>query len=314
MEESRAKPKVTARRAGRALAYGLSLPVRAVRAGAAFVGGTSTLLTDTLLPHSVRGSSTYRITLGLLQSFLIEQLAGMRRDGQAPLRDRFLQRKALGNLVELAGLATVRFSPLWVFAIAADATGGGRVYLERLVEQLKRHGVLEEDADPSELVDVLESVQAASNASATAVDMPPLSRKELEEFVAQMRTHYTKIFADSGALLKHLEVTWQGIVDVSRHQQVPLERVLGVLALDAAALARKGAGTVAAVGGASWSVLDEAVLSSYRSTLERISREGIGAYVGRHYHPFVTAARAHFDPRRLTRLERWLGIGPAAGE
>ncbi|HEX7003523.1 MAG TPA: hypothetical protein VF168_05005 [Trueperaceae bacterium] len=295
-------------RPGRALAYGISLPLRLVRAAAAFVGGTTTLLTDTLLPGSVRGSSTYRITLGLFQSFLIEQLAGMRAAGAAPLRDRFVQRKALGNVVELAGLATVRFSPLWVFAIAADATGGGRIYLERLVEHLKRHGVLREDAEPRELVDVLDAVQSASQATASAVDMPPLSRRELEELVAEMRGHYSKVFSDSGALLRHLETTWQEILEVSRRQEVPLERVLGVMALEAASLMRKGIGTVAAVGGASWSVLDEAVISSYRTILGQIASEGIGPYVTKHYHPFLNAARAHFDPQRLTSVERWLGV------
>src|SRR5690606_8686773 len=131
------KPTGIGARAGRAAAYGLSLPVRLVRAGAAFVGGTTTLLTDTLLPASVRGTSTYRITLGLLQAFVVEQLAGVRAEAGAPaVRDRFIERKALGNLVELAGLVTVRFSPLWVLAIAADATGGGKVFLERLVDHL----------------------------------------------------------------------------------------------------------------------------------------------------------------------------------
>lgn len=302
------KAKRIAARAGRALAYGVSMPERLVRAGAAFVGGTSALFTETLLPASIRGSSTYRITFGLLQSFLVEQLAGMSTTGKTPVRERFVQRKALGNLLELAGLATVRFSPLWVFAIAADASGGGKVYLERLVDHLKRHRVLAQDVNPRELVDVLEAVQVASQASASTVDLPPLSRAELEEVVSQMRSHYSKVFSDSGTLLRHLESTWQGMLDVSKRQKVPLEQVLGVMALEAASLARKGAGTVVAVGGASWSLLDEAILTSYRTTLERISVEGISGYVRKHYRPFVTAARAHFDPAAVTRVERWLGV------
>lgn len=305
------KPTGIGARAGRVAAYGLSLPVRLVRAAAAFVGGTTTLLTETLLPASIRGSSTYRITFGLAQAFVVEQLAGMRGDTATPaVRDRFLERKVLGNLVELAGLVTVRFSPLWVFAIAADATGGGRVFLERLVDHLKRNGVLSPDAHPQELVDVLEAVQAASRATASAVDLPPLSRSELNELIDEMRGHYTAVFTDTGALLRQLEDTWQGMVEVSRREGVSLEKVLGVMALEAAGLARKGLGAVTALGETSWSLLDEAVLRSYRETLQRIDREGVRRFVAQHYRPFVRAAVEHFHPGKLTGVERWLGVTP----
>src|SRR5690606_18694145 len=133
-------------------------------------------------------------------------------------------------------------------------------------------------------------VQEASRATASAVDQPPLSRRELAELIAEMRGHYSKVFADTGALLRQLEDTWQAMVAVSRREGVSLEKVLGVMTLEAAGLARKGFGAVAAVGEASWSLLDEAVLTSYRDTLKRIEEQGLGRYLARHYRPFVRAA------------------------
>ena len=40
--------------------YLVSLPERAIRSAAALVGGTSLLLTETLLPDVVRSTTTYR--------------------------------------------------------------------------------------------------------------------------------------------------------------------------------------------------------------------------------------------------------------
>lgn len=82
------------------------------------------------------------------------------------------------------------------------------------------------------------------------------------------------------------------------------------MTLEAAGLARKGFGAVAAVGEASWSLLDEAVLTSYRDTLKRIEEQGLGRYLARHYRPFVRAALGHFRPAQVTGVERWLGVRP----
>ena len=102
----------------------LSLSERAVRALSAVAVGTSTLLTETLFPEALRGTTTYRVTIGLMQQFIIERVAGMGRElaeGQVELGDDYAQRKMVGTALEAAGLLTVGFSPLWVLAIAGDA-------------------------------------------------------------------------------------------------------------------------------------------------------------------------------------------------
>ena len=53
-------------------------------------------------------------------------------------------------------------------AIAGDAAAGGTTFLNRLVDQLKQNGVLERDANVSNLTDVLEAMQETSRRSAAA--------------------------------------------------------------------------------------------------------------------------------------------------
>ena len=54
------------------LLYTLSLPERGLRALASIIGGTTSLLTNVLLPDSLRQSTTYTVTIGLLQQYVIE--------------------------------------------------------------------------------------------------------------------------------------------------------------------------------------------------------------------------------------------------
>jgi hypothetical protein len=292
------------------VAYALSLPERTVRSVAALVGGGTSLLTDTLLPASLRGSSSYRITVGLFQEFLIERVAGIEREakvGQVRLKDKFIQRKMLGNVLEAAGLLTMRLSPLWVLAIAADAAGGSKTFLNRLVEQLKINKVIPEDAAPSELEDVLAAIQAASHTSAAAVDMPPLSREELARLAEDMKMSYAKVFEETGDLVGKLDELWEGMKLLARKENISLERLMGIMTVDAANFVKKSIGSVAAVGQTGVNLFDEAILDSYRKTLEQVSKEGIDGYLNKHLAPFLNAAKEHFNPKRRTWLERLLG-------
>ena len=290
-------------------AYTLSLPERTVRSVAALVGGGTSLLTDTVLPDSLRNTSSYRITIGLFQEFLIERVAGIQRDiktGQAKPKDKFIQRKMLGNVLEAAGLLTMRLSPLWVLAIAADTAGGSKTFLKRLVEHLKLNKVIAENVQPSELEDVLEAIQQASYASASAVDMPPLSKEELVQLAEEMKTSYAKVFEETGDLVGKFDELWDGMKALARKENISLERLMGIMTVDAANVLKKSLGSVAAVGQTGASLFDEAILESYRKTLEQIAVEGLDGYLNHHLQPFLKAAKEHFNPAQRTWLERLL--------
>ena len=158
------------------LLYTVSLPERGLRALASVIGGTTSLLTNVLLPGSLRQTTTYAVTIGLLQKYVIEQLAGIRPEQEnavGPGQD-FLARKLVGNVIEGAGLLSIGYSPLWVFAIVGDSAKGGHVYLNRLVAQLRDDGIVSPDFQARTLSDVLAALQHAASSSAQTIDQPPV--------------------------------------------------------------------------------------------------------------------------------------------
>ena len=79
------------------LALSFSIPERAARAMSALVGGSTLLLTNTLIPGAVQGSSSYRFTVGMFQTFLVRNMAGIQSNDE--LQDRFVQRKLVGTSI-----------------------------------------------------------------------------------------------------------------------------------------------------------------------------------------------------------------------
>jgi len=291
------------------LTYTLSLPERAIRSIAALTGGTSTLLTETLFPKSLRGTTTYNVTIGMMQQFVIERVAGMESEqdnDQAAISDDYVQRKMAGTALEAAGLLAMSASPLWIFAIAGDAAGGSKVFLNRLVAHLKENDVMAADTYPTELVDVLEAVQAASNKSATAIDMPPLSREELSVLADEMKFSYGNVFANTVNLLPRLDNIWGRMKQLARRDNISLERLGGIMTVDAVAWSKKGRGTILTASRTGAELFDENILDSYRKTLATASEQGVDKYVSEHLRPFLQSAKSHFNPSRTTWTEKKL--------
>lgn len=291
----------------RHLAYGLSLPERAVRSLAALVGGTTSLLTETLLPEALRNTTSYRISVGLLQQFMIERVAGIENEtatDQAAQQQNYVQRKVAGTALEAAGLLAMRFSPLWVFAIASDVAGGGKLFLNRLVTRLKENEVIDQTVEVTDLVDVLDVLQTAADKSATAIDTPPLSREELIQVADELRASYSQVFTNTTTLLPDLDTMWARMEQLADRDNVSIEHLSGVMTFDAAQLGRKGLSTAQATGQMSLDLLNETIFASYRQTLTAVSEQGADVYIGVHLQPFLAAAKAHFDPEQKTWTEK----------
>jgi hypothetical protein len=301
------------------LEYLVSLPERTLRSGAALLGGASLLISETLLPDVLKETTTYRVTLGDLQRFLILKVGEVHK--QAPfisgmlggdqvekriLSDDFLRKKLAGNVLEAAGLLTIRFSPLWIFAIAGDAAGGSKVFLERLVTHLKANGVINQDADPQSLTDLLDSVQSASYKSATAVDTPPLSRTELSALAQELTDSYGGMFARGQALLPRFESLQDRMAAVAEEEDASMEEVSGAMALDLASLQAAGGRAATALGQTGSELFGERILNSYTKTLDEIARQGWASYLNKLMTPFLQAAAAHLDPNTLTWTESQL--------
>ena len=288
----------------------LSTSERTIRSVFTVAVGASTLLTETLFPESLRGTTTYKVTLGMIQQFIIEQVAEMKQEVNQDgieISDDYAQRKMVGTALEAAGLLTIGFSPLWVFAILGDAAGGSKIYLHRLVEQLKADGVIAAETEVTELADLLEAVQSATSQSATAVDMPPLSSDELATLANEMKAKYGQTFTKSATLLPQLDTLWRRMVQTADREKISIEQLSGIMTVQAMNWREKGTGIAKAAGRTGAELLDEKILESYRTTLAKTAEQGVENYMRNHMRPFMQAARSHFDASRSTWIERKFG-------
>jgi len=291
------------------LMYALSLPERTIRSLAALAGGTTTLLAETLFPKSFRGTTTYRVTIGMMQQFIVERVAGMKSEiseDQAELGDDYVQRKMAGTALEAAGLLTMGSSPLWVLAVLGDAAGGSKIFLNRLVIYLKENGVMAEEAQATELIDVLEAVQEASSKSAITIDTPPLSREELSKLADEMKVSYGQVFKSTTNLIPRLDAIWKNMEQLALRENISIERLGGIMTVDAVSWSKKGVRMALATGRTGVELFDEKILDSYRKTLIAAAEQGIDKYMSDHMRPFMQSARAHFDPAQKTWTENKL--------
>lgn len=288
------------------LALSFSLPERITRALGSLIGGSTLLLTKTLIPSAVKNSNSYRFTFGMFQTFLIKnvaQLDDFQTDTQ--LQKHFLNRKLLGTSLEAAGLLTMHLSPVWVFAIASDAAKGGQVFLNRLVHHLKEHNVIAEDSNPESLEQVLLSIHDMGRQGATAIDTPPLTMLEVEELAAQLRESTASLRKNSVNLLPRFEAIWNQISQVASQENLSTEQVLGMLSVSAASIAQTSVGTAGALGKTGFYFLDEIVLNDYKETLADISDTGSLRYMQQNMQPFVQNAQSHFNFKNETRSQAW---------
>jgi len=295
--------------ARRRLAYTLSLPERTIRSLAALVGGTTLLLTETLFPEALKGSTLYKIFIGDTQKFLVEKIARIQPQLQAetsPVPENYIPRKMVGNALETAGLLAIHFSPLWVFAIAGDAAAGSKVFLDRLIDHLKRNGVISTDAYPSDLTALLEAMQAAARTSAVAIDTPPLSRQELEKLADELSLNFGRLFMSAANLLPRLDLLWERIQQVARRESLTVEQVSGILTVDLAEVGVKSLGAADALRTTGSELIGDQILDRYTKTLDGVAKEGTSQYIRRHMQPFLYSAAAHLAPYSRSTTEDWL--------
>jgi hypothetical protein len=297
--------------------YLFSLPERLVRSAAAVVGGTSLLVTETLFPEVVKDSTTYRVVVGNLQKFMIARVAQVEyfaASEEEQVIDGYIGRKLAGNVLEMAGLMTMRFSPVWVFAVAGDAAAGGKVFLDRLSTNLKQHGVIDPESDPEDVVGLLDAIQQASSSSATVMDTPPLTREQLVDLAGDLTDGYGRMFSQSQSLLSRFEALQSRMEQTAGDEGLSVEAVSGVMAIDVASLTNAGIGTTMAVGQTGVELFGEKILASYERTLDELNSQGAGAYLNRYMKPFMDAAVEHFDPNKSTWTQDMLLGRPVVGQ
>lgn len=294
--------------------YVLTFPERLLRALAALLGGLIFSLADLLIPSAIQRTTIYYLLLGGGMRYAVERLAGIPSEQVGtetlpPLPERYQRRKLAGTAIEAAGLLTVGFSPLWVFAIAGDAAAGSKVFLRRLEQHLKQQGVIREDAEVDDLTDLLTALQNAARAMTNVLDTPPLSRAELEEIAARLRSSYAAIFPDGRQMADKFDQLWERMKRLNERRGVDMRHLETLMASRVTERARRARAAVGAVGLTGRELFGEQILEGYRQTLEQAARWGWRQYLVGIYWPFWKAAGDQFSPEAYTLIGDWLAGG-----
>src|SRR4051794_25829068 len=267
----------------------VSLPERLVRSLVALVGGTLHETAQLVLPRLVRRSRLYEATAKNALRIAIELVGGV--EGSPTVEPgalgprRLAIRKGAGNAVELGSIVAFGFSPLWLLAGASDVLHGTRVYLDELVAELKRAGVLAEEAAFDTVDDVLGALEGTSGGAARLIDIPPLAVSELRETLTELRDGAGSL--PSGDELQRL---FRGLrAEAARERRSLLEVSTGVgLAF---LISARSVGT-------------EHVAVPYREDWQPLRDEGFAGYLRRVSGPYSRAIADRFDPAQPTLTER----------
>jgi len=281
----------------KALVYALSLPERALRSTAAALGGVSKLMTDSLLPKSVRGLGFYKYFVGNTQKFLIESIGEVRTGGADPLPGDYLPRKIVGNLADAAGIFAFHFSPVWFFALVGDAATGTQEYLRRVTAELEKDGAIPAGTTIDSVDRLLEALAHASATSAMPIDTPPLSKADLRVLKEEIVSSYGALYRRSADALPSLDTLWSGLMEIRRREKLPLLKVSGAMAFAA----------TRAAGKASGSLFYEKILLSYAESIADVRSKGFLPFFSDAARPYLDAVAGAFSMSKKTLVERWLG-------
>lgn len=269
--------------------YLISLPERAVRATAAGLGGLVYETTEVVVPAAIRRSRFYQATVARALRITVELVGDVPDVYPSDLLgvQELAVRKAAGNVVELASILAVGWSPLWLLAAAADLTGGSREYLRALVAELKRARVLSEDAEIHSVAGLLNTLEQTSGVMADTIDVPPLNLRAMRESWHLLQENVQEL-PDASSLAK----TFAGLQQAAEQEGRSL---LAVSSLVAACAVRAGI-----------QLGNTYIFEYYRDALGTITREGLLTYLERITGPYRTAVVRHLDPRRTSYTERLL--------
>ncbi len=275
---------------GRTGTFLVSLPERTIRALAAALGGAVHETAEVVLPRFARRSRLYEATAKNMLRIAIELVGDVERPVAAgqPAAGELMKRKTAGNVVELGSIAAFGFSPLCLLAAASDISRGSRVYLDSLVSELKRAGVISEAAELGTVDDLLAALEGTSGTTARLVDLPPLELAELRASVAELRSSAAELPSP-----QELAGLYEGLRRTAARERRSLLEVSSGMGL-AFALSARNLGR-------------QHLMAPYREDWKPLREEGFAAYSSRISAPYRDAVAGHFDPGRKSWTERALG-------
>jgi hypothetical protein len=324
------------------LLYGISLPERLVRSAVGITAGTAKEIAEFVVPQAFQDSKSYEVMVRNSLGFLLNSVAtvsesappvaistaGLQSKGSdstanstadaAANPSRFIARKAAGNFIDIAGLATLHVSPLWILAIVSDAAYGTKTYLNELAQELQAQGLIDDSSSIHKVEDLFNAVKQASGSAASAFDQPPLSLEELRTSVEQTRKAVNDI--DPRNLIPESEISryWAEMRSIATREQVSMLGVSAAIAMETVESVKNlSHGTLTGLFVAG-KIINRNIFGHYWNSLANINEQGIWNSVRKTYTPYVGLAWRNFtssrktwteavlDPGRFTRILNWI--------
>jgi hypothetical protein len=287
------------------LMYGLSLPERTIRSASGLVAGALRESCSLLVPQAFQSSKSYGIFVKQMLDFLAEDVGGVERakDENAAGVENFVARKAVGNFIEMAGLATLHLSPMMLLAVVSDVAYGSQAYLRELADDLKRQGVIDPDSTINHVDDLLSAVASVAGTTASAFDTPPLSVDGLKQTIDETRTALGAV--DPTKVVPQAEVKrlWEEIHQIASSEGVDplaISSAMTLYSLDKIGCVGQGAlSTVTAA----CRLLDRHVLRHYTDALDDIRQKGLYGSLAETSQPYVAAVWKNFSTEQSTLTE-----------
>lgn len=287
----------------RDMRYLMTLPERTVRAVLSYAVGVIDLTVNTVLPKTLKKTSFYKVSYGMMRRFIVEKVLEMNLEieEKEDLSDDFMMRKIAGNSLDALGLFTIRFSPLWVFSVVSDVTRGSDVYFETLKKHLVDNGAIETGEGIDSIQGLLAALQKASELTAQAIDLPPLAVREFKKTAAELQTAYSELGAESKKINALMDHVWREMKSLSDEEGLTMETLCGIMSIDALKLyGSKTAKSTRSFVMANYELLDAYVFRSYAETLCNMRHIGVTAYVQEHMEPFTKLAKGVYDKKYST--------------
>lgn len=311
------------------LLYGISLPERLVRSAVGVTAGTAKEIAEFVVPQAFQDSKSYEVMIRNSLGFLLNSVATVSESTPAVIPPsgtpaptttvsgdlattnpmRFIARKAAGNFIDIAGLATLHVSPLLILAIVSDAAYGTKTYLNELAQELQAQGLINDSSSIHKVEDLLNSVKQASGSAASTFEQPPLSLDELYTSVVQTRQAVNDI--DPRHLIPESEIRryWDEMRSIARREQISLLGVSAAIAMQTVENVKSlSQGTLTGLFVAG-KIINRNIFGHYWDSLASINEQGLWNSVRKTYAPYVDLAWGNFTSSRKTWTETVLDPG-----
>lgn len=289
-----------------------SIPERLLRSLTGLGGGAAREIGEVLLPARVRRSRLYQSSVGMTLRFLIEQVGQIEQVNPADkqsLPPDFLIRRAAGNVVELAGLASFHASPVWVLAALADLAGAGRELIGEISEALEKEGLVTPGGQFQSVDQMLDALERTAGCLTEAVNTPPLDIATLRAEWAELRREASRL-PKATLPIDRLYSQWRELRQEAAAQGQSVLQLSSVMALAAVRELPENTRRLSKVfkigGKRTGEIFASGLLDHYGKSLAEIRKAGFIGYWLREFRPYMEGAVRQFSPKHISTTERLL--------